>query len=111
MDDVGASLSWDALKSFLTYARPDSALFKKLNPDWSEWGTAIKTNLILADIFDQLSVTNMLLRALVTRKPSKPHEPYKRPGQKKTRRMGKAPLASVQDMREWIRQRQVRTDD
>jgi len=108
---VGASLSWDALKSFLTYVRPDSALFRKINPEWSEWSTSIKTNLILADIFDQLSVTNMLLRVLVTHKPSKPHEPYKRPGQKKTRRMGKAPLASVQDMREWIRQRQVRTDD
>lgn len=110
LDDVGESLSWDALKSFMTYARPDSALFRKMNPEWSEWATPIKTNLILADIFDQLSVTNMLLRALVTHKPSKPHEPYKRPGQKKTRRMGKAPLASVQDMREWIRQRQVKTD-
>lgn len=110
LDDVGASLSWDALKSFLTYARPDGAVFKKMNPEWSEWATPIKTNLILADIFDQLSVVNMYLRALVTHKPSKPHEPYKRPGQKKAKRVGKGAVASIQDMREWIQQRQVRTD-
>ena len=110
LDDVGESLSWDALKSFMTYSRPDSALFRKMNPEWSEWATTIKTNLILADIFDQLSATNMMLRTLVTHKRSKPVEPYKRPGQKRTRHMGKGALASVQDMREWIAQRQVKTD-
>ena len=110
LDDVGASFSWDALKSFLTYAKPDSALFRKLNPEVSEWTTALKTNYILADIFDQLSITNMLLRMLVTHKKGRQPEPYKRPGAKKTKaqHMGKNPLSSIAEMREWIAKRQVK---
>jgi hypothetical protein len=112
LDDVGASLSWDALKSFLAYARPDSALYRKMNPEMSDWSTITKTNFILADIFDQLSIVNMYLRTIVTHKRGKPPEPYKRPGAKKTntQHMGKAPLANITEMREWIRQRQVRED-
>lgn len=112
LDDVGHSLSWDALRSFLTYARPDSALFRKINPELSEWGSRIKTNYILADIYDQLAVTNALLKTEISRKKSRQPEPYKRPGQKKTRtqHMGSGPLESIEAMREWIRQRQVRKD-
>lgn len=78
----------------------------------SEWGTSIKTNFILADIFDQLSVTNAMLRVLVTHKKGRQPEPYKRPGAKKTKtqHMGSAPLANITEMREWIKQRQVRED-
>lgn len=112
LDDVGHSLSWDALKSFLTYAHPDSALFRKINPELSEWGSRIKTNYILADIYDQLAVANALIKTIITRKKSKQPEPYKRPGEKKTRsqHMGSGPLASISAMREWIKQRQVRKD-
>lgn len=112
LNDVGVSLSWDALKSFLTYSRPDSALYRKINPEMSEWASQIKTNYILADIFDQLSATNMMLRALVTHKRSRPPEPYQRPGSKskRTQRMGSKPLESVTEMREWIRRRQVIED-
>ena len=112
LDDVGASLSWDALKSFLTYARPDSALFRKINPELSEWGSRIKTNTILADIYDQLAITNSLLRTQISGKKSRRPEPYKRPGAKKTRtqHMGSGPLESIEAMREWIKQRQVRKD-
>lgn len=110
LDDVGHSLSWDALKSFLSYARPDSALFRKINPEMSEWSTSIKTNFILADIYDQLSMANALLRVIATHKKTKPQEPYKRPGAKKAKRMGSGPLAGVVEMREWIRQRQVNKD-
>ena len=112
LNDVGVSLSWDALKSFLTYSRPDSALYRKINPEMSEWASQIKTNYILADIYDQLSATNMMLRALVTHKRSRPPEPYKRPGMKDKRvqRMGSKPLESVTEMREWIRRRQVIED-
>ncbi len=104
LDDVGASLSWDALKSFLTYAKPDSALFRKLNPELSEWATTMKTNFILADIFDQLSVANMYLRTLITHKKGKQPEPYKRPGEKKkkTQHIGKKPLPNIEEMRKWL---------
>lgn len=112
LDDVGHSLSWDALKSFLTYAKPESALYREISPEMSEWASRIKTNYILADIFDQLSVANAMLRTLVTHKRSKPPEPYKRPGakNKKSKRMGSKPLGSVAEMREWISKRQVRNN-
>lgn len=112
LDDVGASLSWDALKSFLSYVKPDSAVYRELHPELSEWSTTLKTNVILADIYDQLSVTIALLRAQLTHKRQKQPDPYKRPWVKNghTKHMGKKPLASVEEMREWIRQRQVRKD-
>ena len=83
LDDVGHSLSWDALKSFLTYARPDSALFQKINPDLADWSVTLKTNFILADIYDQLATTNAFLRTIITHKQSRQPEPYKRPGAKR----------------------------
>jgi len=78
----------------------------------SQWSTITKTNYILADIFDQISVTNAMLKMLITKKKGKKPEPYKRPGTKETRtkRMGKKPLANANEMREWIRKRQVRKD-
>lgn len=112
LDDVGASLSWDALKSFLSYTRPDSALYRELHPEMSEWSTVLKTNIILADIYDQLQITNALIRMGLSRKKPRPPEPYKRPWvtDARTKHMGKKPLASVAEMREWIRQRQVSND-
>ena len=112
LDDVGASLSWDALKSFLTYVRPESALFRDLHPELSEWSSTLRTNIILADIFDQLGVTNALLRTLISRKKSKPPEPYNRPWakQKNTKHFGSKPLGSVEEMRKWIKKRQVKQD-
>ncbi len=112
LDDIGHSLSWDALKSFLTYARPESALYRKINPEMSEWSSRVKTNFILADIYDQLALTNALLRMQITHKRGKPPEPYKRPGAKKTKttHMGSGPLANIAEMREWIRKRQVVND-
>ena len=112
LNDVGASLSWDALKSFLTYVKPDSAIYRELHPELSEWSTTLRTNVILADIYDQLSITNALIRTILSRKKSKQPDPYKRPWVKndRTQRIGKKPLGSVKEMKEWIRQRQVRKD-
>lgn len=108
LEDVGASLSWDALKSFLSYIRPDSALYRKLNPELADWSVTLKTNFILADIYDQLAITNALLRQAISHKRSRPPEPYPRPGAKsrKTQKFGKKPLANISEMREWIKQRQ-----
>ena len=110
LDDVGASLSWDALKSFMSYIKPDSAVYRELHPELSEWSTTLKTNVILADIFDQLQITNALLRTQLTHKKQKAPDPYKRPWVKNgnIKHIGKKPLASVAEMREWIRQRQVK---
>lgn len=101
--DVGSTLSWGALKSFLSSVRMGSALAEDLNPDMVEWSTRAKTNTILADIYDQLSLVNANLRVLITHKPGRKPEPYKRPGmkEKNIKRIGSEPLP-VSKMREWI---------
>lgn len=82
LDDIGRNLSWDALDSFLSEIDADSALIREVDPDTAEWGTRVKTNKILADIWDQLSLINSNLVAIGSRKPAKTPKPYPRPGQK-----------------------------
>ena len=81
IDDIGRTLSWDALDSFFTCIGPDSAIIKKLFPEEAEWNTIQKTNKILADIFDVLAQINANLVGFAEGKPAKNPKPYKRPGQ------------------------------
>ena len=104
LDDVGGTLSWGALASFLSTVDMGSALGRELNPEMTEWATQAKTNAILADIFDQLSLVNENLRVLITHRPSRQITPYKRPGNKDQQKIGKGALP-VDELREWIKQR------
>ena len=61
----------------------DSATARKLHPDYAEWVTQEKTNAILADIFDMLSIINANLLAIGSGKRPKRPKPYPRPGAKK----------------------------
>lgn len=101
LQDIGSTLSWGALKSFLSTIKLGSALGGELNPDLTEWSTRMKTNAILADIYDQLSLVNSQLRVLITHKPSRRPTPYQRPGSRDKQRIGKGALP-VNKMREWI---------
>lgn len=79
MRDVGNSLSWEALDSYLSNMSPDSALARELNPKMSSWATRAKTNSILASVYDMLAVINSNLCAKGTgKRPHKP-TPYPRP--------------------------------
>lgn len=105
LSDVGSTLSWSALKSFLSQIKLGSALGEELNPEISAWSTRKKTNEILADIFDILQVINAQLRVIASHKPGRKPEPYDRPGQEKgKKRIGKGALPLSQ-MREWIENR------
>lgn len=66
------------------------------------WGTTLKTNIILADIFDILSAINYNLSSLGGKKHPKKPKPYPRPGQndKDTKRIGNN---GVKDIRAWIK--------
>ena len=64
LDDVGSTLSWGALCSFVTNLEADSATAREIEPELSGWATAAKTNAILADIFDVLAAINANLKAL-----------------------------------------------
>ena len=83
LQDVGRSLSWGALASFIANVDDNSALTRELNDEYQIWATTIKTNGILADIYDVLSQINANLVALGERKPSKAPKPYPRPGVEK----------------------------
>ena len=79
LDDIGRSLSWDALDAFFAYIEPESALMKELNPDTHEWSTRLKTNRILADIHNILAQINANLVAVGSGKPAKKPDPYPTP--------------------------------
>ena len=81
LKDVGRTLSWDALDSFLSHADPGTALMQKLNPEVSAWSETLKTNAILADIFDMLAIINANLMAIGSGKRAKRPKPYSRPVQ------------------------------
>ena len=106
LEDIGSTLSWGALKSYLSTIKLGSVLAEELNPGMNEWSTRARTNTILADIFDQLSLVNTNLRILITKKPGRRPEPYKRPGQERenTKHIGNGALP-LSKMREWIENR------
>ena len=61
---------------------PEATLIQELHPAEAEWATQIKTNKILADIFDMLAQINENLIAIGSGKPAKKLKPYPRPVKK-----------------------------
>ena len=93
--DVGRSLSWSALLSFISNLGPDSYVAREIEPDLHSWTTTFKTNQILADIYDMLAMINANLVAFGSKKPTKKPKQYprlKNNGDK----YGKDPVAPVQ---------------
>lgn len=111
LTDVGVSLSWDALASFLMNETADSALARELNgEEYALWATTLKTNGILADIFDMLAQINANLVALGQRKPAKDPKPYPRPGMEEKREdikhFGNGALPKG-EFRRWLEQKRI----
>lgn len=78
-----------------------------MNPDIAEWSTTLRTNMILADLFDMLSMIYAQLRVIASHKRGQPPKPYKRPWEKKKniQHYGSGALPA-NEMREWIKQKQ-----
>lgn len=110
LKDVGRTLSWRALDHFLRRAEPDSALMQELNPDLAEWSSRLKTNIILADIYDILAVLNANVVARGSGKPARRPKPYPRPGRKDdpetTRHIGSGALPP-DELRAWIERKRA----
>ena len=104
IDDIGGALSWRSLYSFIKFLGTDSALARDLDKS-TGWETTIKTNAILADIYDLLHVINAHLVKVGGGK-TKKINPYPRPGgdEDKKRKIGKDAVP-VTDLREWIRRK------
>ena len=110
LNDVGRTLSWDALDSFLNNLRPDSAIVREIEPELSTWTTQAKTNSLLADIYDWLANINSNLVALAEGKKAKRPKPYPRPGQENKEKTeyhfgSKKDAMPVGKLREWIENR------
>lgn len=79
----------------------DSALARDVNENITIWGSTLKTNYLLADIFDVLSSIHYALIKMSGGKASKP-KPYPRPDNNKTmKKYGKGAL-KVNDLKDWI---------
>ena len=101
MNDLGGRLSWSALLSFISNLQPDSALAREVG-GYSGWESTLKTNLILADIFD---VLNSIAHGLSGKKTR--IKPYPRPfdKEKDKKKIGSGSLRTVTDLRHWIEEK------
>ena len=102
LDEVGGVLSWDALGDFISKSEPDSALARDINDEEYKWALTIKTNEILADIYDLIAAFRYDVTAILSKKKPKKPKPYIRPRKKKeTKRIGKGGLPKA-ELRKWI---------
>ena len=104
IDDIGRTISWDALDSFFKHIEPDSALIRELYPDEAEWAGVTKTNMILADLYDLVAQVNANIVALGSGKAAKKIKPYPRPWKKpfeEEKHFGKGGLPP-NELREWF---------
>lgn len=105
LNDIGEALSWASLYAFIKNLDGKSALAKDLGHA-TDWETTLKTNTILADIFDMLQVIHADLVAWASKGKRKANnKPYPRPGKdenKNTRKLGSGAMP-INQLREWFR--------
>ena len=104
--DVGQTLSWSALASFISYMPESSAILRKHQADVYEWSTQTKTNVILADIYDMLAAINANIVAIGSHHKAETPKPYPRPGIYQrdggnTKRIGKGALPRG-EFKKWL---------
>ena len=107
LDDIGRSLSWDALDFFLQNIETDSALMRELHPEQAEWATIAKTNKILADLYDMIAQINANLVAIGDRSPARKIKKYPRPWAKQPdeeQHYGKGALPPT-ELRKWFEEK------
>ena len=110
LDDVGGTLSWESLRSFIHFLGSDSALARDLNKQ-TGWEETLKTNGLLADIYDLLQVVNANLCVMAGGK-KKRITPYPRPGREddNKRKIGKGAMP-LNELREWMRSKRHGRED
>jgi hypothetical protein len=102
--DIGGSLQWGALGSFISHQNLDSAIIQETYPEYYSWGTLAKTNSLLADIYDMLAQINANVVGGFHRKAAKRTKPYPRP--KKNNKDQKIGTAMPKDkLRKWMEEK------
>ena len=108
INDIGGALSWSSLHSFIKFLPGDSALARDLGKSSAIWDSRIKTNAILADIYDLLQQLNANFVAFASGGKTKQKiTPYPRPGREddNRRKFGKGAMP-LDQLRQWIKERQ-----
>ena len=107
LNDIGEALSWASLYAFIKNLDGSSALAKELGVP-SDWANTLRTNALLADIFDMLQVLHADIVAWASNGKKKLKiNPYPRPGKDENtnkRKLGKGALP-LAELREWFRGR------
>ena len=109
IDDIGRSLSWDALDSFLQNVDMGSATIRSAFPEYAMWSDTFRTNILLAEIYDTLQIINANINAIGSGKPAKRPKPYPRPGKdpnKDKKHYGRGALPANQ-LHQWIEERRA----
>lgn len=102
LDDVGGALSWSALGAFLHQVEPDGAIAQEIEPDIAAFSSRLKTNDILADIYDILAQINANMVAGFSRKQAHKPRRYPRPGDNSKRHIGKNNSMTVNELDSWF---------
>ncbi|MBP5411358.1 MAG: hypothetical protein J6Y26_05585, partial [Lachnospiraceae bacterium] len=114
LDDIGRSLSWGALGAFLRHLDPDSETALELEPDLVKWAGRMKTNALLADIYDMLAMINANICAMGTGKKATKPKKYPRPNDSEKKTIGKKGLPP-EELRAWFdkkrKERQKRLEE
>ena len=110
LDDIGGSLTWDALGDFISRTETDSALARDLDSETARWGTQLKTNEILADLYDLIAVFRSEVAGMLTGRKPKKIKPYKRPHKDEKKKIGKGALPR-NDLRKWINSKLKGSED
>ena len=101
INDIGRTLSWDALDSFFKCIGPDSAIMREIYPEESKWHGTLQTNRILADIWDMLAQINANVVAIAERKPARKPKKYPAPSDTEELHYGKGAL-HPDELHAWI---------
>ena len=102
LDDIGRSLSWGALGAFLRRLDLTSETARELEPDLSVWAGTLKTNIILADIYDMLAMLNANLCAIGTGKRAQKPKGYSRPGDRNNQKIGSKNALPPDQLEAWF---------
>ena len=84
----------------------DSETARELDPELSRWAGQLKTNMILADIFDMLAMINSNIVAMGSRKKATKPKSYPRYGDKDKKKIGKGALPP-DELKEWFAKKRI----
>ncbi len=86
-----------------------------MDPQAASWATAVRTNAILADIYDALSSINANLMAIGSGKPAKKPKPYPRPKNKNddenTRKIGQGQGMTHDELEAWMNRKRAEINE